>query len=252
MPRRSTRPISGTSISPMGEYGATDDTPKRDSTDRRVILDLSYPPSKGMNSGITKNCMDGQSCSYTLPSINDLVTHVQILGQGAWLWKADLERAYRQFRIDPQDLPLLGIYFEGSYYLDLCPSFGARLSSSACQRFTSAVVYLVKKASHWALAYLDDFCGAQSDYHKAMEAYEALHTIAARLGLQLAREKCAPPAQRMKWLGFMIDTTLMTHTISEDKLTEVLLECRSWLKTNQQPKREFSPRQASSYTCQNV
>lgn len=205
--------------------------PKRESQARRVILDLSYPAGKGVNSGITKNCMDGQACNYTLPSITDLITRVQLLGRGTYLWKADLSRAFRQFRVDPQDIPLLGMFFEGQYYIDVCPSFGARLSSSACQRSTSAVVYLLRKDGHWALNYLDDFCGSDSTLSAASLAYDAIHTLCDDLGLKLADEKCAPPSQRMVWLGFMVDTNLMTVTIPEEKLTEVLLECRTWLKT---------------------
>ena len=74
--------------------------PKTDSKQRRVILDLSYPDG-GVNAGITKNCLEGKAVNYTLPSIDNLVARVQELGQGSFLWKADLTRAYRQLRCDP-------------------------------------------------------------------------------------------------------------------------------------------------------
>lgn len=62
--------------------------------------------------------------TYTLPSIQDLATHVQQAAFPALLWKADLARAYRQLRVDPIDTPLLGFTVRGATYIDLCPSFG--------------------------------------------------------------------------------------------------------------------------------
>lgn len=52
-------------------------------------------------------------------------------GRGAMLWKCDLERAYRQLRIDPLAYPLLGIQHRGGFYVDICPSFGCRVSGAS-------------------------------------------------------------------------------------------------------------------------
>ena len=101
------------------------------------------------------------------------------------------------------------------------------------------VVYLLRKKSHWALAYLDDFCGAEATAQEATQAYTEMHSTAARLGLDLAQDKCEPPSTRMIWLGFLVDTASMTITIPEDKLTSVLLECRSWTKTKSATKKRI-------------
>ena len=203
--------------------------PKRDSLDRRVILDLSYPEGgRTVNAGITKNCLDGLPHSYTLPTVEDLATYVRLMGQSSYLWKSDLSRAYKQVRADPGDIPLLGFTFQGATYLDVTPSFGARLSAGACQRTTSAVCYLMRKMGFTVLVYLDDFCGIEKTLDKANQAYAAFLTLTGDLGLALAPAKCSPPTLSLEWLGFLIDTDSMIVSVPSAKLEDVLSECRPW------------------------
>ena len=103
-----------TQISPL----MTRDKP--DGTGKRVIIDLSFPKGHGVNDGILKT----DTPSYQLPTPLDLADLILQSGQGCFLWKSDLSRAYRQLRIDPLDYPLLGIKFENEYYIDICLSFG--------------------------------------------------------------------------------------------------------------------------------
>ena len=214
--------------------------PKRGSSHRRVILDLSYPEgTTTVNAGITKNCLDGRSHAYTLPTVEDLATHVRLLGPSSWLWSSDLSRAYKQLRACPGDIPLLGFMFNGHTYLDVCPSFGARLSAGACQRTTSAVCYLMRKMGYNVLVYLDDFCGIECSRQKADEAYAAFMALTADLGLQLAPTKCIPPTNCLEWLGFIVDTNAMIVSVPGPKLLEILQECRQWTARNAASKKDI-------------
>lgn len=96
--------------------------PKRDSEKRRVIVDMSFPQGEGVNEGINISSIYGRDTTYTLPSIKDLASLIQNAKCTAWLWKADLARAYRQLRVDPIDTPLLGFSVDSQTYIDLCPS----------------------------------------------------------------------------------------------------------------------------------
>ena len=57
---------------------------------------------------------------------DDLSRCIVALGPSCFVWKADLERAYRQLRSQPLDYPLMGIKHRNNVYIDVCPSFGAR------------------------------------------------------------------------------------------------------------------------------
>ena len=222
-------PFSAPPFKPWFQVSPVMTAPKRDTLSRRIILDLSYPHGASVNSGITKNVMDGEFRPYTLPSIEDLVTKVTQLGTTAFLWKADMARAYHQLRVDVQDTPLLGFKVGNSYYVEVSPSFGSRLSASTCQRTTNAVVYLLAKKHHWSLSYLDDFAGAAPTYDLALSAYTDFLALAQHLGIQLSPEKCTPPTQVLEWLGFKLDVANMILTIPKDKLDSIVQECQRWL-----------------------
>lgn len=202
--------------------------PKRDTDSRRVIVDLSFPQGSAVNDGINIKSIYGRDTSYTLPTIGDLTEKVKQIGPSAWIWKADLARAYRQLRVDPLDAPLLGLAFNNNIYLDLCPSFGCRSSSGACQRTSMAVCYLMAKKGWFILAFLDDFAGVQSSKAEASQAYDDFLSLTTQLGLQLATDKCSPPSKCMQWLGYDINVKNMTVAIPEEKLLQVLDDCTQW------------------------
>ena len=75
--------------------------PKRNSTDLRVILDLSFPKGESVNSAIPKESLDNASFKLKLPTPIDFAERIREKGQGCLLYKVDLSRAYRQLRSDP-------------------------------------------------------------------------------------------------------------------------------------------------------
>lgn len=210
---------------------------KKDSTDRRIIVDLSFPIGASVNDGIDPLDHLGKDITYSLPTIMDLITQIQIQGKGCFLWKADLTRAYRQLRSDPADAPLLGIKVDGKIYLDRCPPFGCRSSASICQRVANSLVYMMANQGHYMIAYLDDFGGCHTSKEAAYDAYNRFKTLAHELGLQLAAHKCYPPATSMEWLGYDVNTITMTVTIPKQKMKEILQECELWLKRNHATKK---------------
>lgn len=182
-----------------------------------------------MNDGIRISSIYGRDTTYTLPSIRDLASLIQNAPATAWLWKADLSHAYRQFRVDPIDTPLLGFSVDDQTYLDLCPSFGCRSSSGACQRVSSALVYIMANKGFTVLAFLDDFAGCEDSFEKASHAYNTFVRLTRSLGLQLAKDKCQAPTTRMQWLGYDISSEDMSVAIPQERLQQVLAECRKWI-----------------------
>lgn len=202
--------------------------PKKDSDTQLIIIDLSFPKGLAVNNGIDITSIFGKDSTYVLPSISDLTAKVVLFGRGSWLWKADLSRAYGQLRVDPLDCPLLGLQVDHSYYIDLCPSFGCRSSSAACQRTSNALAYIMGKAGCAILAYLDDYASCAPDKTKALEDYNLFISTTQELGLKLAQDKCQPPVTSLEWLGFTLDTEAMSLSIPKKKLKEVLSECQLW------------------------
>ena len=205
---------------------------------KRVIIDLSFPPGASVNDGVLKNFFQGRDFNYTLPTPFDLAEEILQAGQGAFMWKADLQRAYRQLRIDPLDYPLLAIRHNDNCYIDVCPSFGCRCSGGAMQRTSNAVVHLMNLKDHKVLAYVDDFASVSPTFAQATQGFADFEALTSRLGLKLAADKTEYPTTALEFLGLHFDTRALTITIPEARLKEVTDEASKWLTRDSAPKQE--------------
>lgn len=222
---------------PWVRYSPIMTRPKRDSDKRRVILDLSYPKGRAVNDGILIDNHFGTNISYTLPTISDFATRLISQGSGAYMWKVDLKRAYRQLRADPLDTQFLGMKVGQDIYIELCPPFGCRSSAAICQKMANALVWMMAKKGYHLLAYLDDFGACFASKLQAEESFRAFHDLAQRLGLTLAEEKSVPPSHLMEWLGYTVDSGKMAISIPQTKLKEVLQDCETWLNKSRADRR---------------
>ena len=91
--------------------------PKKDSQDRRLILDLSFPQGNSINDGIPKDEYLGHKEKLTLPSVDQLADRVTQIGKGAKIFKIDLSRAYRQIGLCPSAINWLGYVYKGKFIL---------------------------------------------------------------------------------------------------------------------------------------
>ena len=83
---------------------------KSSSTNRRVIIDLSWPLGHSVNSGVGSDSYLGTDFVLTYPSVDNITEEVLKLGKGCQIFKVDISRAFRHVPIDPGDLDLLGLY----------------------------------------------------------------------------------------------------------------------------------------------
>ena len=222
-------PFSHPPFQPWTQISPIMTRPKKDSAARRIVIDLSFPHNRSVNTGITKGWFQGAPFSFALPTIADLVKQVKEAGKGCYIWSADLARAYRQLRVCPLSVPLLGLKFKDQYYLDLAPSFGCRISAMACARTTAAVSWLLKKKGYKVLRYIDDFAAAEKTYTRAQDSYKAFMELTEKLGLTLSKEKCIPPTKSLTWLGYTINTETLTLTLPNAKIQEAIELCQFWL-----------------------
>ena len=202
--------------------------PKRDSKFRRVIIDLSWPQGASVNDGISRTKYIDGPMTISLPTTDDMERAVVALGQGAFLYKTDLSRGYRQLRVDPLDWPLLSFVHEDKCFMDICPPFGLRSSAMAMQRVSQAIVHLHGRRGFVSRAYIDDFGGAEPEEERAAAALAALQHVMARLGVKQAEAKICLPARQMTWLGIHFDTVTMVMAIPAQKMGEVMACLREW------------------------
>jgi hypothetical protein len=212
--------------------------PKKDATHRRVISDLSYPPMTSVNDGIPKNMYLDTEINLSFPTVDDLASRIREVGPGALLFKKDLKRAYRQFRVDPGDAHLLGYYWKDGFYIDLALAMGVRSAAFLCQRVTSAIGHIYSKFGFQVSNYIDDLAVVVSS-DQANVAYDTLGRLIRDLGVQEAPEKACRPSTEMEFLGVQFSVTEMSMSVTPDRLNEILQLVDEWLNKSRATKRQL-------------
>lgn len=204
--------------------------PKKDSDSRRVISDLTFPHDKSINAYIMKNAVWGRTRDHSLPTVKDVVSKIRQLGTGSYMPTIDIERAYKNFRSDPLDWPLLCAKWKEKFYCDVTLPFGSRASRYHMQTVARAIVDVLERKGVYARVYLDDIIIVSPDKQAAITDHLITRELLQKLGLPVAMDKLQPPARAVEWLGITIDTVNMTLSIPSKKVTETLTmvkKCRT-------------------------
>ena len=182
---------------------------EKDSSERRVILYLSFPPRCSVNDNISKDIYLGKKIEVTYPNIDDLVGILNNKRRGSLMFKNDLKRAYRQFPICSGDLHLMGFNWNGYLFADRVLPMGLRSSAQICQRIATSITFMYFKLGYMMVNYLDDFGGAETK-EKDWKAYETLGELLMSCGLEESVDKAVTPTTKMTFLGVTFDSEKMT------------------------------------------
>ena len=206
------RPISNLRCSPIGVI------PKK-TGGLRLITHLSYPLGFGINSYI-----DPVYSSVQYSPFDNAVAIVQRLGKGALCGKCDIKSAFRLLPIYPGCFDLLGIKFNGNYYIDKMLPMGLSQSCSYFEKFSTFIEWVVKSESdnNNIDHYLDDFFFAGKKGSDDCEIImDTFFKVCDRLNVPVAAEKTVRPSTIIEYLGLTIDTENMIVRIPLDKIVEL-------------------------------
>ena len=213
-------------------------TPKKESEDRRIILDLSYPPGGSVNDGIIKDNYLGFEAKLHFPKTDDYAQRIHRLGKGALMFKIDLHRYFRQLNLDPGDYSLIGYIVRGKLYFDKMAPMGVRTGPYIAQRISSAITWIVQQVEYFLLNYVDDFVGAEEG-RKAWAAYTFLTKLLRDLRVQTSPEKRVCPTTRLDFLGTTFDSQKMSMEVPPAKMQEILTELKRWKSLNRASRRDI-------------
>ena len=124
----------------------------------RLNFDLSYPRGASINAGILR---EDSSVSYT--RFDEVIHMIRAEGNGSFPFKVNIKSAFRLLPIHTQDFALLGMEFQGKFFVDKCLPFGLSVSCALFEKFSCFLEWHIKKISNSEsiIHYLDDFCGCK-------------------------------------------------------------------------------------------
>ena len=102
--------------------------PKKDTEERRVILDLSFPRGFSINDFISKHEYLDEKIKVVYPKVDDFVQLIKVKGQGCLLFKTDLRSFYRQIDICPSSMHLVSFMWKKHLFCDTVLSMGRGLA----------------------------------------------------------------------------------------------------------------------------
>ena len=207
---------------------------KSNSTNRHVMVDLSWPKHFSVNAGIDKNSYLGTDFILSFPTIDDITDAVKKVGRGAHIYKIDVSRAFRHVRLDPHDYDLMGLNWKSVTYVDATLAFGTQIF----QRLSDAIRHMMHRQGFTVLNYVDDFIGVETPC-VARRSYDALLELLQKLGLEVSVNKLVGPATKVTCLGVDVDSVERMVSIPDAKLRQIVLSVKEWLQKHFCSKRQL-------------
>ena len=174
----------------------------------RLILDLSSPTQHSVNDGIPK---DPFSLQYI--SVDDAIKILMALGPGALMAKFDVESAYRNVAMRPDEHYLFGTRWRDLFFIDLALPFGLRSAPFIFNSIADMVEWILKVnySVRYLLHYLDDFLSlGPAGSSACADSITITRSVFSRLGLPLHPSKCEGPTPVLIFLGIELNSLTQT------------------------------------------
>ena len=210
--------------------------PKKHSDKWRLILDLSHPAGHSINDGIEK-----PACSLTYIRVDEVVQKVLLLGRGCQLAKIDIESAFRNVPVHPQDRHLLGLSWNGNIFIEAVLPFGLRSAPKIFNALADALQWVAEQSGvSYLRHYLDDFITAGKPLSEECQAnLDLLIALCNILGFPMASNKREGPTTCLTFLGIEIDTIKFELRLPAEKLTRLKAILHKWARLRSCRKREL-------------
>ena len=129
-------------------------TPKKNTGKYRLIHNLSFPKN-----GVSVNsCISQKKGEVHYTSIQTAIRMIQEVGPKSVLSKTDILHAYKLMPIHPEDVPALGLRWNGKLYFDRTLAMGTRTGCKLFEIFTTAVEFIAQEHGCTHICHiLDDF-----------------------------------------------------------------------------------------------
>ena len=192
----------------------------------RLILDLSSPNQHSVNDGIPKDLF---SLQYI--SVDDAIRILMHLGPGALMAKFDVESAYRNVAMRPDERFLFGMRWRNTFFVDLALPFGLRSAPFIFNSIAEMVEWILKSnyLIKYLLHYLDDFLSlAPAGSSECADSVVIARSVFSRLGLPLHPSKCEGPTTVLIFLGVELNSITQTARLPHEKLVATLQLLREW------------------------
>ncbi len=158
--------------------------------------------------------------------------------RGDWMFTLDLESGYFHLPIRPSDRRLLGFEWRGRWYVFCVLPFGLSSAPFAFTKLMKQLANYWRRAGLRFLFYLDDWCFMQRREHEARSLLLKITGDMNAAGLLINREKSMKqPEQRIRLLGFWVDSKEGTFRIPEERREKIMGQLQEAMEAKREGKK---------------
>ena len=199
--------------------------PKKGTTKRRVILDLS-----ALNKSIL--CP-----SFKMTTIRDVM---RALPRGAFATSIDLKDAYWHIPIKPYYRKFLGFRIGEVKYQFRAMPFGLNIAPRVFTKLCRTILKQLRLQGIQVLVYLDDWLIWANSVEQCRLATQKVIQVLTKRGFLVNMEKSRlEPAQKFQWLGILWDTVKTTLSLPKDKVESLFRDLSAFLKRRTLTRRQL-------------
>ena len=174
----------------------------------RLVIDLS----RNMNDHL----------EYQYFSYSSVREAVELASPRCWFSKLDLSNCFLSFPLHPSAWPHFIFRFEGQLHQFTSVPFGLSSAPRICTELLSVVAFrLTLEATERNLRFLDDFLLIDQDEVSARTSLATAQTVIDAFGLVVNTAKTEGPAQRLAFLGILLDSCAQTLSCTPERLAEL-------------------------------
>ena len=150
--------------------------------------------------------------------------------QGDFMMKLDLKDAYNALPIHPSHRKYLRFIYQDRTYQFQCLPLGLSSAPRAFTKTRKPVLAVLRSMGIRVVIYIDDMLLLHQQSKVLQKIIAQVEDLLEKLGFLVKREKCSPiPCQRLIFLGAVLDSTTMTLSLPQPKLTKLVDTCHHLL-----------------------
>ncbi len=151
-----------------------------------------------------------------------------LLTQGDWMVSVDLKDAYLSVPVAEEHRKFLRFEWNQRIYEFQCLPFGLSSAPRVFTKTLKPVMAVLRQRGIRSVIFIDDtLLMSQSNQELAHQAHEMVRMLHL-LGFLVNREKSIlTPTRQIQFLGFIINSELMTFSLPEAKVRSIIKDCRA-------------------------
>ena len=214
--------------------------------DGQVISSIFTRPKKDGSHRVIFNLKKlNESVTYHHFKMDTLETAIRLMRPGCYMTSIDLKDAYYSIPIAEEHQKYLKFIWRNQLYAFTSLPMGLTSSPRIFTKVLKPVFsYLRSQFGHTCLGYIDDSFYLEDSYTECEEATLRAIQLFVSLGFKIHPEKSVIiPTQILEFLGFILNSILMSVTLTNKKAVKMLQFCQKFSL----PNKRFTIREVASF-----